>query len=53
MSFTKRENLINGESTIKITKEVKRELKIIKAKNDLRTLSEAIEFLLRRNNVDI
>ncbi len=37
--------LINGESTIKISKETLHQLKIIKAQYELKTISDTIDFI--------
>ena len=46
MSFTKKEKLTNGETTVKVRKETLHQLKIVKAEKDLKTISDAIDFVL-------
>jgi len=48
MSLDKKENLINGETSIKVSKETKHQLKIIKAQKDLKTLSDTIDYVLNK-----
>ena len=45
MSFSK-ERLIDGEVTIKISRKTRHQLNIIKAQEDLATISDAIDFIL-------
>jgi len=44
MSLSKK-RLINGETTIKVSKETLHQLKIIKAQEDLKTISDTIDFV--------